>query len=190
MGGEDQEYKEDDTPFPNTVYGTSLSSMEFYIQRSCLNYLILRCSPLYGIGYGPRHPNWFEVVQSQFAQNQVLQTDDTVTTGFLDIVILGKILKSAFEANVTNRLFQVSSQDAMTRFQFAQAMAKIFHKDINLVQKGGHTFPVDFNNTKNKMASHYYFKMSTNNIEEFLGTKMPTIEESLLYTSKRLARTT
>ena len=40
LGGEDQLYKEGDTPFPTTAYGNSLSSTEFWIQRSCLNYLV------------------------------------------------------------------------------------------------------------------------------------------------------
>ena len=44
FSGENQEIRESETPFPNTTYGKTLSSTEFYIQRSCLNYAILRCS--------------------------------------------------------------------------------------------------------------------------------------------------
>lgn len=77
MGGENVTYREGETPFPNTIYGNTLSTTEFYIQRSCLNYLILRCAPLYGRSYGTRHPNWFEAVQNAFVKNEPLLSDDS-----------------------------------------------------------------------------------------------------------------
>lgn len=189
LGGEDQLYKEGDTPFPNTVYGNSLSSSEFWIQRSCLNYLILRCSPLYGRSYGPRHPNWFETLQANFVQNQAIQADDTVTTGFLDVMIVGKILKAMLDLRVSNRLFQISSRDYMTRYQFALLMAKTFRKDENLIQRTSATFPAEQSSKIGAKApsSAYFFRMDTFNAEDFLGLKMPSIEESLQLTHKRLS---
>lgn len=189
LGGKNQLYKEGDVPFPGTSYGNSLSSAEFYIQRSCLNYLILRCSPLYGRSYSPKHPNWFEALQTAFAQNQIISVDDSVTTGFLDIVIIARVLKSAFAANTTNRLFQVSSRDFMTRYEFARLMARIFKKDENLIQKTNVPFPVE--QASNKMGKgsepSYAFRMDLFNIEDFLSTRMPSIEESLQLTFKRLS---
>ncbi|MBA2406360.1 MAG: sugar nucleotide-binding protein [Bdellovibrionales bacterium] len=189
LGGEDQLYKEGDTPFPNTVYGNSLSSTEFWIQRSCLNYLILRCSPLYGRGYGPKHPNWFEVVQAALAQNRPLIADDSVITGFLDVAILGKVLKSFLSSNVTNRLFQISSRDSLTRYEFAKLIAKTFKKDENLIQRTTIPFPNE-NSTKmgsKNSAGLYCFRMDTYNVEDFLGASMPTIADSLQITFKRLS---
>lgn len=187
MGGENQLYKEGETPFPITVYGNSLASTEFYIQRSCLNYLILRCSPLYGRSYSPKHPNWFEIVQTSLAKNQNVLADDTVTTGFLDIVILARVMKAFLESNVTNRLFHVSSRDHMTRFEFARLIAKIFRKDENFIQKSSVRFPVDSGKMSIKMeAGTFYFKTDTFNIEDFLGLTMPSVEESLQLTLKRL----
>ncbi len=61
LGGDDVTYKEGDTPLPNSAYGNSMSSAEYYVQRSCINYLILRCCPLYGRSYSSAHPNWFEL---------------------------------------------------------------------------------------------------------------------------------
>lgn len=189
LGGEDQIYKEGETPFPNTVYGTTQSSIEFYVQRSSLNYLILRTCPLYGRSYGPRHPNWFETVQASFAQGQSVNADDSVTTGFLDVVILARVMKAFLDSNVTNRLFHISSRDYMTRYEFARLMAKIFKKDENFVQKATVSFPTEINSRMgNKNASGlYYFKTDTFNVEEFLGVKMPSIEDSLQLTHKRLS---
>lgn len=189
LGGDDLPYTEGDTPFPNTVYGANLSSTEFYVQRSCLNYLILRCSPLYGRAFSPKHPNWFEVVQSQLAKNEPVAADDSVVTGFLDIYIVGRVLKSFFESSVTNRLFQVSSRDYVTRYDFARLLARTFKKDENLIQRTSIPFPIDTTNLRmgNKApVSQYFFKMDTLNVEGFLGLKMPSVEESLQLTYKRL----
>jgi dTDP-4-dehydrorhamnose reductase len=190
LGGADQLYKEGDTPFPNTVYGNTLSSIEFYIQRSSLNYLILRCAPLYGRAYGPKHPNWFEFVQASLAHNRMLLADDTVVTGFVDVFILGRMLKSFLASNVTNRLFQISSKDYLTRYEFARLIAKTFKKDENLIQRTTLPFPDDSNNSKvgNKtQTGQYFFRMDTFNVQDFLGAAMPTVEESLQLTFKRLS---
>lgn len=190
LGGEDQLYKEGDTPFPSTVYGNTLSSTEFYIQRSSLNYLILRCSPLYGRGYGPKHPNWFETVQASLVQNRTVMADDSVVTGFLDVVILARILKAIFASNVTNRLFQISSKDCITRYEFARLIAKNFKKDENLIQRTTIPFPVEANNSKIGSKANTgmaFFRMDPFNVEDFLELKMPSVEESLQLTLKRLS---
>lgn len=189
LGGEDQFYKEGEVPFPNTVYGTTLSATEFYVQRSCLNYLMLRSAPIYGRSYGPRHPNWFECVQTALVQGTPISADDSVVTGFLDVIIVARLLKAFLASGVTNRLFQVSSKDFMSRYEFARLMARTFRKDENLIQRVAGTFPVDKSSSKlgNKSASNYFFKMDTFNAEDFLGTKLPTIEESLQLTLKRLS---
>lgn len=183
LGGEDTLYREGETPFPNTAYGTSLSNTEFYVQRSCLNYLILRCCPLYGRSYNPDHMNWFEYLQASFAKGDPIQADDMVTTGFMDVQILARILKAALAKDVTNRLFHVSSKDFMTRYEFAKLYAKMFRKDEGLVQRTNGIFPGE--NKKN--ADGLFYRLDTSNIEEFLNTKMPRIEDSLALTYKRLS---
>jgi dTDP-4-dehydrorhamnose reductase len=184
MGGENTIYKESDTPFPNTVFGSSLSSSEYYVQRSCLNYLVLRCAPLYGRSYGPKHPNWFELLQASFVKGESFLADDNVVTGFLDVLVLGRILKSLCESGVTNRLFQISSSDFMTRYEFAKLVAKTFKKDDNFIQKATSLFPADAPSSSG--SNQFFYKLDTQNTENFLGLKMPTVEESLTLTQKRL----
>jgi dTDP-4-dehydrorhamnose reductase len=188
LGGEDQLYKEGEVPFPNTVYGTTLSATEFFIQRSCLNYLILRCCPIYGRSYGPHHPNWFEAVQSHLVQGKPIFADESVVTGFMDVVILARLLKALLASDVTNRLFQISTTDHLTRFEFAHLLAKIFHKDGHLIQRISGAFPAEKSNTKtlNKVLEKFYYKMDTSNIEDFLNLTLPSIEDSLQLTWKRL----
>lgn len=183
--GENLTFTEGDTPFPNTAFGTSLSSAEFYVQRSCLNYLIFRCGVLYGRSFGHKHPNWFEYLERALARGEKITADDSVKTGFLDIQIIGKILKQAMIADMTNRLIHVSSSNMMTRFEFAQNYARSFKFDENLILKNVVPFPLDRKQGKDAFQE-LSFRLSTANIEEFLGTKMPTIEESIAFTKKRL----
>lgn len=184
LGGEDVFYREGDMPVPSTAYGNSLSQSEFYVQRSCLNYLILRCSNLYGRSYNPGKPNIFESIQAALAKHDNLPVDDNIYNGFLDVEILAKILKLTFQANVTNRLFHVSSSDQLTRYGFAQELAKIFKKDASTLQRTTLPFPLE-QNAQRKTGSFFY-RMANSNIEEFLGTKMPSISESLFHTCQRL----
>lgn len=183
LGGDNTDYREGETPFPNNVYGSSLSSTEFYVQRSCLNYLILRCSPLYGRSYNPSHPTWFEHLQSALAKGEPFPADDSVQTGFLDVQIMIRVLKAAIDRNVTNRLFHVSSKDFMSRYEFARLYAKIFRKDEGLIQRVNGKFPSD--KSRGEDGSSYYYRLDTGNIEEFLNTKMPRIEDSLNLSFKR-----
>lgn len=184
LSGEDTVNREGETPFPNTVYGTTLSSTEFFIQRSCLNYLILRCCPLYGRSYNPVHTNWFESLQSSLAKGEQFFADDSVYTGFMDVQIMIRILKATLAKNVTNRLFHVSSKDYMSRYEFALLYAKIFKKDEGLIQRVSGKFPTD--KAKDEKANFFY-RLDTSNIEEFLNAKMPRIDESLQLTYKRLS---
>ncbi len=185
LGGEDTLYREGDTPFPNTVYGNTLSSTEFYVQRSCLNYLILRCSPLYGRSFNPEHSNWFEHLQTAFAKGGPVIVDDSVQTGFLDVQIMARILKAILSKDITNRLLHISSKDFMTRYEFAHLYARIFRKDEGLIQKVTGMFPLEKKKSGAENAN-FYFRLDTSNVEEFLATKMPRIEDSLQLTYKRL----
>ncbi len=180
--GENNLFTEGDTPFPATAYGTSLSSTEFYVQRSCLNYLILRCGILYGRSYRATHQNWFEYLERSLTRAEKFTADDSVKSGFLDVHIVANILKKALKDNVTNRLMHVSSGDIMTRFQFARSYAKAFRLDESLVQGKMIPFPTE---RKGKEGEEFAFHLSTSNVEEYLGTKMPTIEESLAFTQSR-----
>ncbi len=182
MSGLNPLYHEGETPFPTTVYGNTVSSTEFYIQRSSLNYLILRCAPLYGRGFNPSHPNWFECLQLNLSQNIPVIADDFVSTGFLDVQIMAKILLETIKQNVTNRLFHVGTTNMMTRYEFAKLYAAKFKKDESLIQKGNGNFPSE----PKSDSSSYKFQLATTNVEDFLNLQMPTIEESLDFTHKRL----
>lgn len=184
FGGEAQLFKEGDVPFSNTVYGSNLSSTEFYIQRSSLNYLILRCSNLYGRGFKAKGSNWFEELEKAYLEQNKFEVDDQVVQGFLDVRIFSRILMAILESSIHNRLLNISSSDYMTRFQFAQNYGKIFKKDANFLLKSQTKFP--FDRAKQSDQTSISFRLDIKNIEALLGMKMPTIDESLHSTFQRL----
>ena len=184
FNGENNEVRESETPFPQTTYGKTLSSTEFYIQRSCLNYVILRCSTIYGRGHGSASRNWFEQLQYSLVNGDQVIVDDTIHTGFLDASILGDAVRVIVKQNISNRLLNLSSQDSLTRYEFAKIYAKIFRKDGGLVQPGIGAFPgimkSDIDDKK-----PLYFKLNPLTFEELTGLSMPKIEQSLKLTQKK-----
>lgn len=188
FSGEDVINSEGDAPFPNNVYGNTLSSTEFYLQRSGLNYIILRCCNLYGRSLNPTRPNWFEFLESALSKGEPIWADSSIYTGHLDVQIMAKIFKSVVQTDVINRLFHVSSRDSMTRYDFACLYAKIFKKDESLIQKDTGSFPID-KGSETSDGKTLYFRLDTSNLEEHLDLRMPTVEESLVLTQKRLRAT-
>lgn len=186
FGGEDVLSKEGDTPMPLTIYGTTVSSAEFFIQRSSINYLIIRTCPLYGWSYARQPGNWFENIQEALAKGESLPADTIVKTGYLDVAIFARILASCLKLNVTNRLLNLSSRDVMSRAEFAQAYTKIFKAESSLIQSVSKSLPVDPGTRKKLSLIPSVFHLDVNNMEALLGAILPTIEESLHYTQKRL----
>lgn len=185
-GGSNEAYNEMDNADVITQYGKSQASSEFYLQKSSLNFLIIRCSKLYGRGISPLRSTWFEQLQKNIKNSQSMVYDDFVYQGFLDIYYLGMVLKMCIDKNITNRLLQFSSQDTMTYYGFAKLYAEIFGESEGLINKGKWYFPLLKGAHVERADENFYYKLETLNIEGVLKIKMPTIRESLEFTYKRL----
>lgn len=184
--GEDKFYVENDIPDPITVMGKTKAAAEFYIQRASLNYLIFRSCQLYGHAYHPLSLNFFERLQRNLYKGQNIQCDHNIHIGFLDVMYLGMVIKLCIERDITNRLFQVSSADALTYYEFAKEYCKIFSDNDMNVEKGRWLFPVNEAARDIDLSKDFWFRLDVTNIESFLNIKMPTVIESLGFTYKRL----
>lgn len=178
FSGENALFRENDTPAPSSIYGNNVASSEFYIQKSCLNYIIFRCAPIIGRSYNPNDLNWIEVLEKNTFLNKKIICDSKVYTGFVDTSTLCDILEMALEKNITNRLFQVSSADIMTRYQFAEIFVKSYGGNLGILSKGDWQFP----RTENQLAlqslgDELFFHMDIFNLEEEFEIRMPRIEE-------------
>ncbi len=185
FSGDNRAFNEMDNPDVITQYGKSQASSEFYLQKSSLNYLIIRCCRIYGRGMNPIRNSYFDEMQRRIKLNQSSVYDDFVHTGFVDVNYLAMVLKICFERNVSNRVLQFSSQDMMTSYEFAKCYAEVFGEGEGLINKGKWYFPILKTASLNRSSEHHYFKMDILNIEGILRLKLPTIQESLQFTYRR-----
>lgn len=188
FSGENTLFRENDTPMPTCVYGNTVASSEFYIQKSCLNYIIFRCAPIYGRSYNKNQLNWLEVLERNSFLNEKIVCDNKIYTGFIDVWSVAEILKQAIEKNVTNRLFQLSSSDIMNRYEFAKKYMEIFQGNTSVLSKGDWSYPRTENQISlQSLGEELYFRMDLNNVETYFNIEMPTIEETLKKTSNHLS---
>lgn len=185
FSGLDKNYNEMDNADMVTMYGKSQASSEFYLQKSSLNYLLIRSGKLYGRGINPLRDTWFEQLQRNIKNSTSATYDDYIHQGFIDVYYLGMVVKMCIDKNIFNRLIQFSSQDKMTHYEFARAYAEIFNESAELINKGKWPFPVLKGSSIGNVGEHLHFKMDVLNIEGLLKIKMPTIKESLMFTYKR-----
>ncbi len=186
FAGEKKNYYEMDIPDALTTYGKTQAAAEFYIQKTSLNYLVYRCCRLYGRSINPVRPNWFENLQREIVLNKSFSMDNFVNTGFLDVYYLGMILKMNFDKGVSNRLFQISSKDIGSVYDFAKHYAEIFDVNADRVSKSRWSIPLNASQTSTSVGDQLYFNLDTENVEGFLNIDLPTIKESLEFTFHRL----
>jgi len=183
FAGADKKYIEMNIPDSSTIMGKTQSQAEFYIQKTSLNYIIFRTCNIYGRGIVPNGKNWFETIQRSLSGGDRVVADNYINTGFLDVFYLGTLMKICFQKKVANRLFQVCTTDTMTHYEFAQKYAETFEENVKLIDKGKWIFSSE---ESRRGQSEFFFHLDVSNIEGFLNVHMPTIEESLEFTFRRL----
>ena len=185
FAGEKKNYFEMDTPDAITNYGKSLAAAEFYIQKTSLNYLIFRCCRLYGRSANWNRPTWFEKVQERSALGKTSSLETNIHTGYLDVFYLAMIMKMTFDKMATNRLFQITSRDVVSMYDFARLYANTFSVSRELFIRTRYPFPIMATASLAPVEDELFFKMDTNNIEGYLNIELPTVQESLEYTFSR-----
>lgn len=141
FSGEDIMYRENDTPMPSSIYGNTAASAEFYIQKSCLNYVIFRCAPIFGRSLNPNDLTFVEAIEREEFRGNKVSCDNKVHTGFVDVNTICETLTKAIEKNVTNRLLQISSKDIMTHYDFAKLFLEKVGGNTAVLSKGDWKFP-------------------------------------------------
>jgi dTDP-4-dehydrorhamnose reductase len=182
FAGENRNYNEMDNPDVTTQYGKAMASSEFYLQKSSLNYLIIRCCKLYGRGLNPLRSSFFELMQRNFKENISFAYDDFLTQGYLDIYYLCMVVKICIDKNISNRVIHFSSQDSLTTYEFAKLYCETFGDSESLINKGKWHLPALKGTAHGERT---YFKLDVLNIEGVLKIKMPSILESLQFTYSR-----
>ena len=182
FSGDDVEHSEGDSPTPSTVYGKTKASAEFYIQKSCLNYIIFRCAPLFGHGINKNDPKFVEVLEREAFHKRRIACDNRIQTGFVDVFSLAKVIHQALTMQITNRLIHVSSKSVMTHYEFAKIFLKRSSADVSLISSGDWDFPVAHASSSD---GTFQFKMDISNLSQELNIEIGDVPEMIdLYLEK------
>lgn len=181
FAGENKTYVEMDIPEPNTIAGKSYYTGESFLQKNYNNYIIFRTGKIYNRSINVLKPGLLDILQRNLFIKNPTDCDNKVSMGYLDVNYLSMIIKLCIEKNATNRLFQVSSNDIMSTYEFALAYCEQFNEDKSIINSRNQKFPLINNNNRS-----LYFHLDISNIERFLNIKLPSINESLKFTFDRL----
>ena len=129
--GEKGNYREQDTPNPINYYGTTKLEGEKQVAQYCQNYAILRTSVLYG--WHPWKQNFATWTISQLRQNkQIAVVEDHYNTPTL-ASNLAEMAMEFIEKDLQG-LYHSSGSERISRFAFAQQIAKTFELNPQLIK--------------------------------------------------------
>jgi len=129
--GEKGNYNEEDKPNPINYYGVTKLEGENQVIQHCKNYAILRTSVLYG--WHPWKQNFATWIISMLKQNKeiTIVKDHYNTPTLADN--LAEITIEAVQEDLQG-LYHVSGSERISRYEFAQQIAKTFNLDPNLIK--------------------------------------------------------
>ena len=129
--GEKGLYIEEDKPNPINYYGVTKLEGENQVIQHCKNYAILRTSVLYG--WHPWKQNFATWIISMLKQNKeiTIVKDHYNTPTLADN--LAEITIEAVQEDLQG-LYHVSGSERISRYEFAQQIAKTFNLDPNLIK--------------------------------------------------------
>jgi dTDP-4-dehydrorhamnose reductase len=125
-------YDENDSPFPINEYAKSKKMGEDYVKEICDRYVIIRTN---FYGYNKQGNNLFNWVLTNLKNNKPI-------TGFYDVffnplevenlsMIIIELILSGFDG-----VIHLSSDDVMSKYQYALKIAEILDLDKSLLIKG------------------------------------------------------
>jgi len=127
-------YRETDPPHPINEYGRSKLEGERCLSDSPTS-LILRLSSPFGRGFGARKPQFFRYLADALRVGKPVTalTDQRVTATYLPD--LAEAIRTLLARGACG-VFHLTSEEALTRFEFALRVADAVGADPNLVRPG------------------------------------------------------
>ena len=169
--GKNGPYAENDSTNPISVYGRTKLLAEEFLINSKLNYTIIRTNVLYGDDKNTKASFLKWVINSLENLRSIRVVKDQWNNPTSTHSLASFILNIA--SSNTYGLYHYADQGLMSRFEFAQLIAKIFELDQSLIQ------PI-LSSELNQLAPRPMLSgLKTQKIEEQLGIKPPSVETCL-----------
>jgi dTDP-4-dehydrorhamnose reductase len=169
--GEKGNYEERDEPNPINNYGFAKLEGEKQVIQHCQEYVILRTSVLYG--WHPWKQNFATWVINSLKQNkEITVVEDHYNTPTLADNLAEMVLE-AVQKDLQG-LYHASGSQRISRYEFAQQIAKIFNLDQNLIK------PIKMSQLTAWIAKRPKdSSLNTDKIQKQLKTKPLNITEGL-----------
>jgi len=126
-------YKETDAPNPLSYYGLSKLKSEAILQRSKIDFTILRTILVFGQVYDMSRSNIVLWVKSMLAQEKEITIVDDQFRMPTYAVDLAMACKIAMDKKATG-IFNISSKELLSIFEIAQQIAEVFELDKSLIK--------------------------------------------------------
>ena len=179
--GSDHEFSEIDSPIPNTAFGNSLASAEFYIQKSYLNYVIIRLPHVFGHSSCAKNETYFEKIQKAIIKKEEYLTEDNALYGHLSVNDFLLLVDECIEKKLTNLLMNFSSKDSMSFYDFAKLYCEIYKEKEDFISKKSKKLP-QLNNIarQNLRDSKLVFEMNCQKSFELTRIEAKSVKDSLI----------
>lgn len=131
FGGDRGNYREDDSPDPNTHYGWTKWQAELVVAREAAQWSIVRTSLVYGWPIIGRR-NLASSIIDRLKNNETFSGDTNVYRSPVYVEHLTKGLVDLV-ANYHSGIFHIAGEDWINMYQFAREVAEVFDLDTSLV---------------------------------------------------------
>jgi dTDP-4-dehydrorhamnose reductase len=168
--GQQGMYSENDLPKPINIYGKSKLLGEKFIQENMENYIILRTN-FYGINQTKVGLlNW---IIEKLSKKQRIVGFDNIIFNPLDVSELSKLIIQIGQSNSTG-IMHLSSDDVISKYEFAKKVADIFNLNKNLITKGT-SHDIDLIAPRPQNTS-----LSNKKLQKTLNPKIRSLEQCLI----------
>ncbi len=130
-------FKEGDNLLASTALGKAKIGGENFVRGRCLNYLIVRSSPIIGFGNGYNF-SFLDLVRMKLARGERVEVPHTEYHSFVYIDAFIDFMKKLVEVGIKNRVFHIGGLTKLSFYEFAMMFAEHNNLDTKLIVP--HTF--------------------------------------------------
>lgn len=177
-------YRETDIMVPRTMLGRLKSSGENAVKSKCLNYVIVRSSPVFGRGNG-KNFSYLDRLRMSLDRGKRWDASTQELHSHTAVEGLSDLTNRLIESGIRNRIVHYGGLTKINEFEFAKQFAKRFKYDPALVvPRGGTTKKRDGDDAP--VMSTYDFSLNSSQATEILKIKPFLLEESFDLVEKQL----
>jgi dTDP-4-dehydrorhamnose reductase len=174
-------YHEQDIVLPVTVLGRAKLSGENVIKNKCLNYIILRSSPVYGRGNG-MSLSFLDQLRMSLDRKERIEMPSQELHSFAPIEGLCDLVSRLIDSGVRNRILHYGGLTKLTFVDFCRNFAKRFNYDPALI--------IASQRMQRKMLNNeevdFDFSLNSTQSTEILKIKPLLLEEGFDLIEKKL----